>query len=1130
MSLKIDRVQLDIIINNDPARQQLRKLEEEFKLLAAEQKKFTSGTDDYHRLHLKMMAVKGKMDEIYQSIGIGNLSLRELRQRQTELNAVLSHMSPSMKGYAELKAQATEISARLTELRGKAQTTGTAITSSFGGLQAGYAKMIGYGAAIMGVVYSLKKLYDAAEEQEKADRRLMEAVKGNIGVFNELKKQQDELRNATGIDDEEIAQIQMMGTEAGLTTEDVKKLTEASINLSSITGKDLQSTYMSLMRTMAGNRKGIAFLGKDFTDLTLEQLKHGEAVDLVIKKYGGMAAASALAGDKVKTNWHEVLETLGGALMKVVGPMLEMTNSFMKAVNPAKSMVETLTNERDTLNSLVYQIQDTNTNQAQRNKLIDELRIKYPEFLGNLSNEQVTNEKLAQSLLEVNTQYTNKIRLANSEKTLMALATVQQNATDKLNEAERKRNEILASSMKLLYDSNPPAAALVEKASSLAEKVKLVNKYWGAGGGTTGTAGQFLAAANEAEKAEKIMKAAQVDFSSGSLKIAEDAVNSSLNTTNSLESVSTEILNIAVRTNDQLTKQIVQAELYERAHKPKATIKLTDEEAAKAAEEAKKAEDAKLKAEEEAYKLHQDIEKQAIESSIALMQDGTAKELAELQRKYEAERTNLVHQLTSNKKLTVDEKDKLNQVIANLDQKYLDDQGKLDKDSAEQLLQFDKELNNLKLASVIEGSDEEFKLKQDIIENNRKLELAGIKETGDQKIALEKAINDKYNKELKQLQETKDLGTFSDNFYNESSALVKSFIEKRRIIKQDFDAGKINKRQYNDELFALDAQYEKDILALAIKEAQGKLDILKATGIASVKELQQAQAALDEALKKASDASTGKGKNTDSKLPAKGFGDMSDEELQAYALNAAKTVADGVFQIERDNNQRILDDKINKLESQREKELSNKNLTEAQKEAINKKFDAKERALKQEAWKKQHQADIVQSIVSGALGILTGLAQGGIPGAILAGAVAAFEIITVASQKMPQFYEGGFTDKDTSNKTPAGIVHANEYVIPAEGVKNPKFAPLLNTIEQARKKGTLGTLNPSGEIPGFEKGGPTDANAITYGEKHQLEFFMKGFVGKIHAALNPNDTTQNKVLLKLINTIDIIKSLYSIYS
>ncbi len=68
-------------------------------------------------------------------------------------------------------------------------------------------------------------------------------------------------------------------------------------------------------------------------------------------------------------------------------------NSFKKLFE--LPMAQKYREEQESLNAHVFQIQATNTNQAERNRLIDELRQKYPEFLGSMKDEDVTNQFLA---------------------------------------------------------------------------------------------------------------------------------------------------------------------------------------------------------------------------------------------------------------------------------------------------------------------------------------------------------------------------------------------------------------------------------------------------------------------------------------------------------------------------------------------------------------------------------------------------------------------------------------------------------------------------------------------------------------------------------------------------------------
>ena len=83
----------------------------------------------------------------------------------------------------------------------------------------------------------------------------------------------------------------------------------------------------------------------------------------------------------------------------------------------------------------------------------------------------------------------------------------------------------------------------------MAEKIAIIKKYF-----TGGSLDDFLAAADKADKAEKKMLTTKQEFAAESLKAAEDAVNSSLNLSNTLDMVSDQILAIASQTKDETLK------------------------------------------------------------------------------------------------------------------------------------------------------------------------------------------------------------------------------------------------------------------------------------------------------------------------------------------------------------------------------------------------------------------------------------------------------------------------------------------------------------------------------------------------------------------------------------------------
>jgi hypothetical protein len=97
-----------------------------------------------------------------------------------------------------------------------------------------------------------------------------------------------------------------------------------------------------------------------------------------------------------------------------------------------------LEDERLELNTLVWAIKGANTNFEIRNQLIDELISKYPNFLGNIKSEAVSNELLSLRLKEVNEQYLKKIIMQSAEEEIKELLTEQIDLMDKRIEMEKK--------------------------------------------------------------------------------------------------------------------------------------------------------------------------------------------------------------------------------------------------------------------------------------------------------------------------------------------------------------------------------------------------------------------------------------------------------------------------------------------------------------------------------------------------------------------------------------------------------------------------------------------------------------------------------------------------------------------
>ncbi|MEG2761277.1 MAG: phage tail tape measure protein, partial [Mucinivorans sp.] len=150
-------------------------------------------------------------------------------------------------------------------------------------------------------------------------------------------------------------------------------------------------------------------------------------------------------------------------------------------------------------------------------------------------------------------------------------------------------------------------------------------------------------------------------------------------------------------------------------------------------------------------------------------------------------------------------------------------------------------------------------------------------------------------------------------------------------------------------------------------------------------------------------------------------------------------------------------------------------------QALDEQTEAKRVELERKQAERQKALAIFNAIVSTAVAIVKAFEAGPIAGPILAGvigALGAVQIATIIAQPLPGKEEGGWIDvvreqdgkpfraKNDPTKrgaitSPTAIVSeaGTEYVVPADGYRNPTVRPVLDIIERARLSGELGSIN-----------------------------------------------------------------------
>jgi hypothetical protein len=176
------------------------------------------------------------------------------------------------------------------------------------------------------------------------------------------------------------------------------------------------------------------------------------------------------------------------------------------------------------------------------------------------------------------------------------------------------------------------------------------------------------------------------------------------------------------------------------------------------------------------------------------------------------------------------------------------------------------------------------------------------------------------------------------------------------------------------------------------------------------------------------------------------------EMWTSFAIDQARVVSDTVFTINQNRRNAETEQLLTSLNEQREAELSNQNLTDAQRLQIEKRYQEQERRIKQQAFEADRAAAIAQAIINGALAVSKAWATvpppANVPAAIAAGVATAAQIAIIQSTPIPQFADGTefLVGKGTgrSDDNLAWLSHG-ERVVPA-GI-NSDYFPALSAIQ-----------------------------------------------------------------------------------
>jgi len=188
-----------------------------------------------------------------------------------------------------------------------------------------------------------KAAFDCFVEFGEGERRIKQlkiALDNNETSFSRAIRLIDEMRGMSLASKDQIEGLVAELATLGKSDAEIDKITRAAVNLSNVTGQDLNTAFTLINGTYSGTAGKLEKLIPELADLTKEQLAAGGAADLINSKFGEMS--KQLAEDNIpqkikniKDGWDDLKQNFGQAVAPLFNPILEGINQIITGWNKA---------------------------------------------------------------------------------------------------------------------------------------------------------------------------------------------------------------------------------------------------------------------------------------------------------------------------------------------------------------------------------------------------------------------------------------------------------------------------------------------------------------------------------------------------------------------------------------------------------------------------------------------------------------------------------------------------------------------------------------------------------------------------------------------------------------------------
>lgn len=251
---------------------------------------------------------------------------------------------------------------------------------------------------------------ESANKQEKAMAQLAQQLKltgeystGAMGQFEDFA---DQMEKTTKYGDDLILSQTAVAKSFGLSNEKATELVKAATELSAATGMELNSAVQTLGKTYSGVTGKLDEQIPVLKTLTKAQLENGDAVDIVLKRFGGSAAAE--------------INTFSGAMLQTQNAADNLKEAFGTLIVQNPVIIALVKNVGEAFNTLTEYV-DKNK-EAMRKGINEEII----SFIDKLSVSVEAIEIFAKAFKKIDVFGNFKVDLDNANQSLYTQRTVVQ--------------------------------------------------------------------------------------------------------------------------------------------------------------------------------------------------------------------------------------------------------------------------------------------------------------------------------------------------------------------------------------------------------------------------------------------------------------------------------------------------------------------------------------------------------------------------------------------------------------------------------------------------------------------------------------------------------------------------------